>query len=420
MNGRHTIRAVATAGIAASVLVHASAGIAATAYVARACEDAVSVLDTVAGTEIDNIFPSDGPSDLVVNHAKSRVYAYESGAITAIDTASNSFIDAVAISGGFGRLAMHPADSYVYATDWFNGSVYVVSAAGLTLEKTLDLNNPEDIVVHPDGSYVYVARSIPGEPFPTGAVTRIETAGHTAVGSIFLGLNGWGLAISPSGDRLYAFIADLFTVYVAVIDTATFTKIDDFEVLDIFYDMEVSPDGNRLYAVGTLGVSVYDLPSGALITTVSMPDGIEIEFAPDGASLLVSRYDSDQVSVIDTTTNAIVDSIPVDCPDGIGFGPEDFDGDALLDPFDNCTTRYNPDQHDTDQDSIGNLCDADFDQSCMVDFTDVGEIKSVFFQTGDLEEDMNGDGSVNFSDLGLVKASMFEEPGPSGLPNLCN
>ena len=49
--------------------------------------------------------------------------------------------------------------------------------------------------------------------------------------------------------------------------------------------------------------------------------------------------------------------------DGIGDvcceGKEDRDKDGIPDDCDNCPTRYNPDQKDTDGDGIGNLCDPD-------------------------------------------------------------
>ena len=41
-------------------------------------------------------------------------------------------------------------------------------------------------------------------------------------------------------------------------------------------------------------------------------------------------------------------------------------------------------------------------------------MKSVFF-TPDAKADLNGDGAVNFADLGLLKSMFFQQPGPSGI-----
>jgi hypothetical protein len=70
--------------------------------------------------------------------------------------------------------------------------------------------------------------------------------------------------------------------------------------------------------------------------------------------------------------------------------------------------------------TFGNDCDADFNDDCLVQFTDLGEMKSVFFQPGGLEEDMNGDDIVNFADLGLLGARFFLPPGPSGVRTVCD
>ncbi|MEL7450880.1 MAG: hypothetical protein AAFN78_16825, partial [Pseudomonadota bacterium] len=57
----------------------------------------------------------------------------------------------------------------------------------------------------------------------------------------------------------------------------------------------------------------------------------------------------------------------------------DNDGDGVVDLDDNCILVANADQRDTDGDKIGNICDADFDGDCQVNFVDLGELKNNFF-----------------------------------------
>ena len=103
--------------------------------------------------------------------------------------------------------------------------------------------------------------------------------------------------------------------------------------------------------------------------------------------------------------------------EGNWFNP-DPDGDGFAASQDNCLDAFNPNQRDTDADGIGNRCDADLNNDCIVNVVDLGIMRGLFF-TADANADLNGDGVVNVSDLGILRAGFFSEPGPSGLPNVC-
>ncbi len=98
----------------------------------------------------------------------------------------------------------------------------------------------------------------------------------------------------------------------------------------------------------------------------------------------------------------------------------DADNDGMADGMDNCTLVANADQRDTDQDNIGNACDADIflPNNCVVNFLDLGTMKAAFFSNPTLPNwnanaDFDGNNSVNFLDLGTMKAQFFGPPGPS-------
>ncbi|MEL7450955.1 MAG: hypothetical protein AAFN78_17205, partial [Pseudomonadota bacterium] len=99
------------------------------------------------------------------------------------------------------------------------------------------------------------------------------------------------------------------------------------------------------------------------------------------------------------------------------------DADGIADTDDNCLGLQNAPQRDTDGDGIGNRCDADLDQNCLVTIADLGLLKQAFFSAGDLDEDFDGDGIVGFSDLGIFRSLLFTDytvNNPSGQANLCS
>lgn len=96
----------------------------------------------------------------------------------------------------------------------------------------------------------------------------------------------------------------------------------------------------------------------------------------------------------------------------------DEDGDGVLDHEDNCLFAANTDQSDADGDGIGNICDADLNNDCMVNAVDLGLFK-VVYQTANETADFNGDGLVDDDDLDILRSGFFRLPGPSGFMTAC-
>ena len=101
----------------------------------------------------------------------------------------------------------------------------------------------------------------------------------------------------------------------------------------------------------------------------------------------------------------------------------DHDLDEVPDETDNCPHDPNPDQRDTDEDGLGNLCDPDFDGDGVVE-TSWGAIYPVD-ERGDLEalsltirngphdedQDLDGDGRVDERDFVRAQLWLFRSPG---------
>ena len=101
-------------------------------------------------------------------------------------------------------------------------------------------------------------------------------------------------------------------------------------------------------------------------------------------------------------------------------GAFDYDGDGVLDDYDNCIETHNPSQRDTDADLFGNYCDADLDNNCIVNFSDLAYFRMKFLTRSEHDADFNADGRINFADLVIIRAGFMQPPGPSGLTDACD
>jgi hypothetical protein len=92
----------------------------------------------------------------------------------------------------------------------------------------------------------------------------------------------------------------------------------------------------------------------------------------------------------------------------------DTDADSIRDNVDNCTLQSNLDQRDTNQDGFGNICDADFNGTGIVDPADFSILRSRFGRAGFPDQDINGNGVVDPFDFSKFKSMFGKSPGPSG------
>jgi len=102
-------------------------------------------------------------------------------------------------------------------------------------------------------------------------------------------------------------------------------------------------------------------------------------------------------------------------------GGPDTDGDTVEDAFDNCTSRPNPTQVDTDHDGCGQFCDFDWNNNGVVQ---LGEVNLAASQAGPCVGcvcDFNQNGSCQLSEVNQIAAAAGAQPGPSGISTAqCN
>jgi len=212
-------------------------------------------------------------------------------ALWVINTATNKVVSASPGKGLVQGIVFSPNGKTAYFANWDSDVVvpqvlvYESGSAGPTI--TLPTYGEDNaITITPDGKHVYVPYVLyNGTPDFPEIVTVIDTAtdtvGRTVVVEPASSANTIdGIAMSPDGR--YAYVSNLGSNSVSVLDTATNTIVKT--------------------------VSVGTSPGGVAVT-------------PDGAYVYVSNQGSNSVSVIDTASGKVVATIPVATPSAISIIP---------------------------------------------------------------------------------------------------
>src|SRR5262245_4671885 len=195
------------------------------------------------------------PSGLSLSPDGNRLYVAlnMTHEVAVIDTTTNTIVRRVPVG-------IYP---YTTVTSGDGGKVYVSNWGG-------KVPGPSDTT---DGMFPVVVDPRTGIP-ATGTVSVIETSTNTVVRTIDVGLHPTGMAISPSGDRLYVTNANSDTVSVVATATDTVAKT---------------------LHVGQLG-------PGRVPVLGSSPNAVTV--SPDGDAIYVANATENAVAVVDPDTSA--------------------------------------------------------------------------------------------------------------------
>jgi YVTN family beta-propeller protein len=253
--------------------------------------------------------------------AGATTSASSAGGATSL--AAQNPVTATVPAGTPGTMVVSPDGRFLYVTNLQGASsaVSVINTAtkavtSIPLGVTL---SPDHILITPNGKEVYVSgQLISGGTTSDSVVVAINTANHTASSPIVVGSgysdNPGNMVITPDGSRIYV---DGYTGTglpvaneVAVINTATHSVTGNI-LLDGPGSLVVSPNGGKVY-VGTPG-AIDVISTGSNTVTAAIPEtggspqaGMVI--SPDG-SHLYAEFNPQNISIIDTATNAVAGTI---------------------------------------------------------------------------------------------------------------
>ncbi|MFF3420835.1 hypothetical protein ACFYW9_40265 [Streptomyces sp. NPDC002698] len=164
-----------------------------------------------------------------------------------------------------------------------------------------------------------------------------NTQGFTAIS---LEWEPWRIAFGPDGRRAYVATSNTGSEgggegRVSVIDPAAGTVVVDIDLDTLFLgilggDLAVTPDGRHLYVTGAREVTVLDLATNQVATRIPLPERLTlatgVAIALDGSRAFVLAQgggDAGEMCVIDTASQSIIHRIGLSFePFGVELGPD--------------------------------------------------------------------------------------------------
>ncbi|NQV31358.1 MAG: YncE family protein [Phycisphaeraceae bacterium] len=186
---------------------------------------------------------------------------------------------------------------------------------------------PQGVAVNPAGTAVYVANSMSND------FTVIDTMTHTAT-TLAAGLNPTGVTVHPDGTRIYLANTDFFgeaVSTVSVLDRATNTVIDEIFCGNGSITVSVHPDGTVAYVLnafdGTMTVldtDTHEVVDTIVLETVGADEPcvpVPVVVHPAGTYVYVANRQGPTIWAINTATHESIAGAFGNAHVGIGINP---------------------------------------------------------------------------------------------------
>jgi YVTN family beta-propeller protein len=205
-----------------------------------------------------------------------------------------------------------------YTANTPSNTVSVIDMRDNTIFATVyDVNSPTGLAISPDGQWLYVTN---GE---INNVTYINMSRYRITGTIPVGNTPYGIAMTPGGGTAY--VTNYLDNTVSIINITNKKVNGTINVGKGPFGIKINPVNGEAYVVNSEDGTISVIRDKSVVATILAGDHATkgIAVTPDGSRLLVANKNSNTLSVINTTTYQVINTVNTGLdPEGIAISPD--------------------------------------------------------------------------------------------------
>jgi len=238
-----------------------------------------------------------------------RLHAYVAntgnGTLSVVDVPSLSVVNTLEVGPRPSGLRAHPTRDEIWGVSTHGGYVWVVDARQGRVTGRIPVGDGAFALdFSPDGQRAFVAAS------RTGTVTVIDCESKQAIRTASIGKEPWLARVTPDGRTLL--VPQRAAHQLILLDAESLATLDSVSVAQGPEHVLVLPDGSKAFvsASGAGQVSVVDLRQRTLLANLPLGSpAASFMLKPDGGELFVSTPDRNSLTILNTWTDEVTETV---------------------------------------------------------------------------------------------------------------
>jgi len=248
---------------------------------------------------------------------KDSYYAYVAntgdGTISVIDTEMDEVIETIKVDDEISDgIAANPMNNEVYTANYRKGVLNIIDGINFNIKEKLELGrNIHGIDVSPDGKFLYVTSGDLQEGEEFNYIMIYDTKERKIVKEIKSNSKS-PAHISFSEDSKFAFVSNVMSNDISVIDTEKQEIIRTIHVGNTPNEGKLSMDGKLLYVANLMDnvLSIVDIEKESEIERIPAGKGTHgVAVTDDDKYVWTANRFSNDVTIIDLESKVVVETI---------------------------------------------------------------------------------------------------------------